>query len=392
MTYVFCLLGSAFLFLFVFPYLIYPLTLKLFPLRTVVVSEPECAIRFTLLFAAYNEERSLPRKLDNIRKLKQMDPDLEIIAYCDLSSDRTLDVLREASDVLEVVAARERTGKATGMARMVAQARGDVCVFTDANVLIDEQAFVKLRRYFADPQVGGVAGKLVYTNDNESATARAGGLYWRLEEWIKALESTGGSIMGADGSIFATRRDLYPHVPPHLLDDMIVSMSAALAGKRLIYASDVVAFERNTTSTKEEFRRKRRIACRAFNTHRYLWPSIRKQFGASELYKYVSHKVLRWLGLPLLVMAVICFGIALAMSGHTGIIVGALVVVSSAVGLGYAGLPPFALGFELITAIFATFLGVVDALCGRTYQTWTPAASRDTFDGAVEGEGQSELA
>ena len=76
-----------------------------------------------------------------------------------------------------------------------------------------------------------------------SPTAKVGALYWRLEEATKALESRTGSVMGGDGSIFSIRRSLYPDFPDSVLDDLTVSMSPVFAGKRLIRADDVIAFE-----------------------------------------------------------------------------------------------------------------------------------------------------
>lgn len=378
------LYGIAFLclFVFVYPYLIYPFSLTLLKGR---VSQPQSRaassgpsdLRLTLVFAAYNEERSLPQKIANLRAIKAAEPEIEIFAYCDLSSDRTLDILREASDILQVIAATERTGKATGMVRMIAQATGDICIFTDANVVIDPASLTNLRAHFADPRVGGLAGSLVYTNDNDSATALAGGMYWRLEERIKLRETACGSIMGADGSIFATRRELYPEVPSHLLDDMIVSMSVPLAGRQLIFAPDVVAYERNTTTTGDEFRRKRRIACRAFNTHRYLWPRIRSSFTTVDLYKYSAHKVLRWFGFPFLVTGGLAILAALIIA-REWMVLGVLVGLGAlCIALGMAKIRPFGLLLELLIAVFATFRGVLDALNGKTYQTWAPAKSRD---------------
>ena len=40
--------------------------------------------------------------------------------------------------------------------------------------------------------------------------------------------------MGADGSIFAVRRELYPDFPDTVQDDFTVSMSAVFAGRRLV--------------------------------------------------------------------------------------------------------------------------------------------------------------
>ncbi|WP_066548998.1 MULTISPECIES: glycosyltransferase [unclassified Sphingomonas] len=374
---VFALTAFAALLLFLYPYIFYPLTLYLFaerPVRRMNSTQPLSA---TLVFAAYNEERALPAKIANLREIKQRHPQIEIIAYCDLSTDRTRELIEEASDIISLIAAEKRTGKAVGMARMAAVARGDICIFTDANVILEPDAIPALATYFADPEVGGVAGTLHYTNEDASATARVGGLYWRLEEWLKRLESRCGSLMGADGSIFATRRNLYPEVPPHLLDDMTVSMAVPLNGKRLVQAADVIAYERNATSSSDEFRRKRRIACRAFNTHRYLWPMISARFGVADVYKYVAHKLLRWFGLLWLTIFVTFGGLALALAGQWALIGLFALLGGIAIALGEVKLQPFVTLTEVLKSIVATFYGIVDSLRGLTYQTWAPAKSRD---------------
>ncbi|TCP36095.1 glycosyltransferase [Sphingomonas sp. BK235] len=370
-----CLSGVALL-LFLHPYISYPLSLRL--LAPIPIKRCDVASRhMSLLFSAFNEERALPEKLANLRTLKEVHSSLEILAYDDFSSDGTAALLRENAALLTPVIASERAGKATGMRRMVAQAKGDVCIFTDANVILDEAAITRLNRYFDDPDVGGVAGSLRYINEDASTTAQVGGIYWRLEEHIKQLESRCGSIMGADGSIFAVRRELYPLVPPHLLDDMTVSFAVPLAGKRLVHATDVLAFERSATSSKDEFRRKRRIACRAFNTHRHLWPAIRQTFSKRDLYKYVSHKLIRWFGFPLLLLAIVSAVAALALSDFWWLGPVKLAAALVAMLLGRAGAPVFSQSYEVLMSIAATFVGILDAQRGLTYQTWSPAASRD---------------
>lgn len=373
-----CTVISAICFLlFVHPYLIYPLTLRAFRRRALDLDPGKAAPEATLLFSAYNEERALPAKIDNVLAIRGAHPRLEVIAFSDGSTDRTAGILLAEQEAITAVISESRVGKATGMGRMVRAAHGDICIFTDANVILAPEAVDRLLRYFADPAVGGVAGTLQYINDHASMTARVGGLYWRFEEWLKRAESRSGSIVSADGSIFACRRSLYPRVPAHLLDDMTVSVSLILAGTRLVHAIDVVAFEKNLTSASEELRRKRRIACRALNTHRHLWPMIRAQYKAQDLYKYVSHKLLRWFGFPFLLLAAGFGGAAALIAGQAPFVlgVGGIGIVMFALGL--AGVPLLSALAEPLLMLAATFLGVVDALRGRTYQTWTPAASRN---------------
>ena len=155
-----------------------------------------------LAAGARAEERALPAKLANLEAIKAQYPALEILAYSDMSTDSTLPLLESRPDLLRVIPATERTGKAMGMRKMVAQAQGEICIFTDANVLLEPESVGRLLGYFHDPTIGGVSGTLRYINDADGTTASIGGLYWRLEEKIKALESRCGSMMGADGSIF----------------------------------------------------------------------------------------------------------------------------------------------------------------------------------------------
>lgn len=367
----------ALLLLFLHPYTSYPLSLLLFPERPVRKHAGPRPASAALLFSAYNEERALPAKLANLDAIKAFHPSIDIVAYSDMSSDRTLAMLTARPDLLRVVPSTERTGKATGMRLMVASSYADICIFTDANVLLDPASIDRLLDYFSDPEVGGVAGTLRYVNDEESLTAEVSGLYWRLEEWIKRQESRCGSIMGADGSIFATRRVLYPEVPPHLLDDMTVSMSATFAGYRLIHASDVVAYEKNATASVDEFRRKRRIACRAFNTHRHLWPQIRHHYGAADIYKYISHKLLRWLGLPILALSGVCATGALLLAGHPLWALALWAAAIAMLALARAHIRPFGQIGEIFWSISAIFIGLTDSWRGQTYQTWAPAKSRD---------------
>jgi len=375
MTGIFYLVAAVSGVAFLHPYVLYPLSLRLMrsrPLASGVGPRPSAS----LLFAAYNEERAIPAKLENIAAIKALHPDLEVLAYSDGSTDATLDLLGARPDLLRVIPAAGRTGKATGMRLMVAQARGEICIFTDANVLLDPHSLAPLLDYFRSAEIGGVAGTLHYVNDDASATAEVGGIYWRMEERIKRLESRCGSIMGADGSIFATRRALYPEVPPHLLDDMIASMSVLFQGLRLISALDVVAYERNATAAADEFRRKRRIACRAWNSYRHLRPGIAR-LPLSERYKFVSHKVLRWLGAPQLLLCGAALATALWLDGRGALLGGLMLAGGLFLMAALARVRPARTLLGFAAAVLATFVGVTDAWRGRTWQTWRPAASRD---------------
>ena len=364
--------------LFIHPYLTYPLTLRLMRTRRVdspaTPSEaPETTGReFSLLFCAFNEIAIMSVKLENLRALKGTWPDLEILAYDDASTDGTWEALRDEPDLLRAVRGGGRTGKAHGMKVLASQAAGDFLIFTDANVSVDPKALRAFADEYRDEAVGGVCGTLRYSSDGGSSTEVVGGLYWRLEESIKDLESRTGNVMGADGSIFSVRRASYPDFPDSVQDDFTVSMNVIFGGRRLTRRHDALAYEQLVSSSREEFRRKVRIAARAYHTHMHLRPGL-KRMTSVDRYKYASHKILRWHSATWLALAVVALAVGVA--GQLGLAALGVSIAVVAISVGAAALLAphlFAHGREILLALVATNWGVWQAKRGKTFVTWQP--------------------
>ena len=262
------------------PFITYPLSLTLLrrvlPYRPAPLPARKPAVDFTICMCAYNEEGVIREKLQNLLALKHREPGLEILIYVDAASDQTAKRLRAYAPHISFHVSTARHGKTHGMNLLASRATGDVILFTDANVMLDRDCLTNLRRTFEDPEIGCVCGNLVYTNSKDSVTASTGSLYWRLEESIKRLEQQTGSVMGADGSLFAIRRSLHRAPPDHIIDDMFVSFWVLIQGYRVVQSKDARAYEESASSASDEFGRKSRIACQAFNVHRLIWPHLRK--------------------------------------------------------------------------------------------------------------------
>lgn len=377
-------LSAVFLLIAMHPFVTYPLSLRLFrglkPRSSTARhgAEDETASRrprFSICMCAYNEEAVIEQKILNLLALREHAPDLEILIYVDLSEDRTAEICRRFGNRISLHEAGERTGKTYGMNLLVSRSHGDILVFTDANVMLDADVVVNLERHFRDPDVGCVCGSLRYTNPGDSVTAANGSLYWRLEEHIKRLEGQTGSVMGADGSLFAIRRQLHHAPPDHIIDDMYVSFMVLCEGYRIVQADDVRAYERSATQMKEEFQRKVRIACQAFNVHRLLWPRLRK-LDAFTLYEYISHKLLRWFSIYFLVLSGLCFELALMAADVPVVTIATILLGSAALYCGYRwSIKPFSSIVDLLAALAGAGLGVVQSLRGRAFRVWSPADS-----------------
>jgi glycosyltransferase involved in cell wall biosynthesis len=375
----FAVCGALALGLAMHPFTTYPLSLAVLAWlrpRPHCIGTQRNRSKVAVCVCAYNEEAVIAARIDNLLRQRAATPGLDILVYIDAATDGTAAIVRSYGDAIRSYVSPERRGKSYGMNRLVAMTDAELIVFTDANVIFAADALPQLLAPFADETVGCVCGHLIYTAPSDaSATARTGSLYWRTEERIKELESRAGSVMGADGSIFAIRRQLHRPPPDDLIDDMFVSLSILCLGHRIVRAEGAKAYEEIVAISAEDFRRKIRIACQAFNVHRVLWPSLRS-LPWLDRYMYASHKMVRWMTIYLLGFAAACFLAALIYAGAAipaaalAGIAGAMAAWARLVSVG-----PFAAATAIMTAFAATGLGVLRSLTGSRYQTWEPPES-----------------
>lgn len=287
------------LFLGLYPYLGYPVLAwalgRLAP-RT-VQSDPRHTPDVTLIIAAYNEARHIEATVRN--KLAQEYPRdrLQILVVSDGSTDGTDDIVAAiaAEDSrMQLICQSPRQGKTAALNRAVAEARGEVLVFSDANSLYRPGALATLVANFADPEVGYVTGHMLYTNDDGSLVGDGCSAYMKYENFLRAAETRLGSVVGVDGAIDAVRRMLYRPMGADQLPDFVLPLDVVEQGYRVVYERTAVVTEAALSSDAQEYRMRVRVALRA------LWALWDKR-GLLNPFKYPlfswqlwSHKVLRY--------------------------------------------------------------------------------------------------
>src|SRR4029453_16817900 len=99
---------------------------------------------------------------------------------------------------------------------------------------------------------GGVTGSKMVVEDSD-AHAKADGLYWKYESFIKKSETRLGSCTGVVGEIFAIRRALFQAPADHVInDDFFIGMGILRHGYRLVYATKAHSFERSSLTEQGE--------------------------------------------------------------------------------------------------------------------------------------------
>ena len=319
--------------------------------RAVRTSADPAAVppRISIVIAARNEAARLPARIENLLALDYPSDRRQIIVVSDGSTDDTLNVLSRYAGVLQALATPP-CGKAAALNLGVAHATGDILIFADARQSFAPDALRALVAPFVDPAVGGVTGELLLDCEASEVAGRRGltprrstsgerrtrddggpgrrwdvdrrgrlassiadgvGLYWRYEKQLRRLESTVGSTLGATGAIYALRRSLYRPLPDNtILDDVLTPMRAVLAGYRVVFSEQAIAFDRAAVDAHAENRRKVRTLAGNIQIlgqePRLLLPIVNPVW-----LQYVSHKLGRLI-VPYALLTLFAASLALA--------------------------------------------------------------------------------
>ncbi len=278
-------------------YVIYPLVLSLVARRRDTTPLLSITPRVSLLISAYNESGIIEHKLRNALSLDYPRDLLDIVVISDCSDDGTDElVAKYAPHGVRLLRQPQRLGKSSGLNLGVAQAFGEILVFSDANAIYEHHAIPCLVRHFADPQVGYVVGNARYTEGaGQPASAKSESLYWKLETWLKEKESQFGSVVGGDGAIYAIRRELFTPLEPTDISDFLNPLQIIVRGYRGVYEPHAISYEEPADTFEKEFARKIRIVSRSLNALRRAPAVLLPWKQPRHWLALVSHKVLRWL-------------------------------------------------------------------------------------------------
>ncbi|MHB1177483.1 MAG: glycosyltransferase family 2 protein, partial [Daejeonella sp.] len=120
-----------------------------------------------------------------------------------------------------------------------------------------------------------------------------------LKRWDYELYSN----VGAAGELFSIRTDLYQPVETDtIIDDHMIAMRIAEKGYIIAYEPNAYALEAASADTSEELKRKIRIAAGGIQSIYRLKKAANPFINPILTFQYVSHRVLRWVVTPWLML------------------------------------------------------------------------------------------
>jgi cellulose synthase/poly-beta-1,6-N-acetylglucosamine synthase-like glycosyltransferase len=365
-----CLLTIAYV------YLGYPVTLRLARRRDIREATGGEPPRVTVVIAAFNEAAHIEATVRN--KLAQDYPAalLDVIVVSDGSTDGTDDIVSGMADTrVRLLRQEPRQGKTMALNLAVAEAPGEIVVFSDANSRYEPDAVRRLVAVFGDAEVGYVTGRLIYEDPGATATGGGSALYMRYENWLRQLETRVGSVVGVNGGIDAVRRTLYTPMAAHHLPDFVLPLRVVAQGARVVYRDDAVARETALGRQADEFKMRVRVSLRALHALAASRALLHPRYGLFAFQLFV-HKLLRYLLIVPLAGALVSSAL-LAGSPPYAVIFGLQLAAYTLAAAGWLSggrirgrLVRIPLYFSLLN--LAAGAALIDFLRGQQQVMWTP--------------------
>jgi cellulose synthase/poly-beta-1,6-N-acetylglucosamine synthase-like glycosyltransferase len=250
----------------------------------------------TVVVTAYNEQKGIKAKLDNLLASDYPAALLDVIVASDASADETDNIVRGYGDArVSLLRVEGRQGKTACQNAAVRAARGDIVVFTDATTEIDRGTLIAMVENFADPSIGCVAGRLIYVDSQASLTGSGGTAYWEYELSLRKAETQMGSLVGVSGCLYAVRKSAYRDMSPSLISDFVIALIMQEQNLRTVLEVNGICREDTLAKSKQELGMRVRVAIRSITALVSKANCLNPfRFGLFALQLW-SHKTLRYL-------------------------------------------------------------------------------------------------
>ncbi|MBU2650068.1 MAG: glycosyltransferase [Bacteroidetes bacterium] len=292
-------------------YLFYPLLLKILSSGkkgNQDVYDPQDDLPMvSIIISAFNEEEVIDEKIRSVFASSYPQDRLEMLIGSDCSGDNTDSIISNLANEfpsLRFFPYKQRRGKQNVVNDLVNESKGSILILSDANVMFSPGTVFNLVKHFRNPRIGLVDSNMINRGQKKEGISIQESSYISREVWIKNMEGRlWGSMMGPFGGCYAIRRMDYSPVPPnYLVDDFYINMKVFEQGKMAINDLDATVFEDVSSDLGVEIRRKTRIATGNFqNLITFYGLLFRKNVG----FCFLSHKVIRWFGPWLIILALL---------------------------------------------------------------------------------------
>jgi len=168
----------------------------------------------TVGIPTYNEEKVIVATINSV--LSQLSLDDEVIVVASGCTDNTVPLIQAVADKdnrVRLITEDERKGKASALNLIIQNAKSDIIVQTDGDVVLEQNAVDQLVKHFENPEIGGVSGRPIPVIPKENLFYDWTIMSYRKIGEVREVATKQGNFWHLSGYLLAFRKKALPSVP-----------------------------------------------------------------------------------------------------------------------------------------------------------------------------------
>ena len=175
----------------------------------------------TAVIPMFNEGATIKETIQSILDSDYPHAKLKVICVDDCSSDDSYEQARELARLsngrCKVIRNPKNVGKRCSIIRAVREAKSEIILSVDSDVVVDKDAVRQLVRRFTSPRIAAVGGWIDVRNKHDNWLTRMQVVrYWYAYHFMKNLEWSMRRVLCLSGCLTAYRRDVLVELEPIL--------------------------------------------------------------------------------------------------------------------------------------------------------------------------------
>ncbi|MEK6875703.1 MAG: glycosyltransferase [Nanoarchaeota archaeon] len=181
----------------------------------------------SVIIPAYNEEMTIERTLDSIKKSEYPKEKFEIIVIDDGSKDNTLKVAKRYESEIVRVFHKENGGKGSALNFGISKAKGEIVFSMDADTIVSPLSMKRMVKYFKDSRIMSVSPGMV-TEKPETIWQRVQYIEYLIGLLLRKAFATLDAIFVVPGAFSAYRKSFFEKYGGYEVENITEDLELAL--------------------------------------------------------------------------------------------------------------------------------------------------------------------
>lgn len=239
----------------------------------------------TFIIPCYNEENTVVRTVESIKKVEYPKDKISIIIVNDGSKDATWEVVQQyKNDPSILLLNKENGGKHSALNFALPHVKTEyVCSF-DADTAIVPNALANAMMYFYNDKDLDALGGAVLIEQPKTFIQRAQSIEYQMFSYTKKMLGFLGGVLVVPGAFSVFKKqsliDVGGYRHAHLLEDLELTYRMQVAGKKVSHSHDAFVYTKGPASLKALFTQRLRWSYGYINnTYDYKNVILNKKYG-----------------------------------------------------------------------------------------------------------------